>query len=107
MSSAPKKFKFEDLQPHVEMLIDALENKGASSSGVPYNKEVYAYPPLYRKLLEDVRNKTITYAQLEWGLAGYSRLVLHAAGNNQVYRICKILEALDFFFKKEYNIYND
>ena len=49
-----KKFTFEDLQPHVDMLCDALENKGASSSGVP-NEQVYHCAQKYRDLLKLVR----------------------------------------------------
>jgi hypothetical protein len=59
-----KKLTFEDLQPHVDMLCDALENKGASPSGVSYNPEVYTYAEKYRKLLEQVRTKSIGYTDM-------------------------------------------
>lgn len=97
------KFKFEDLQPHVDMLIDALENKGASSSGIPYNKEVYEYTRRYRKILQDIRNYQTNFEDLIYELHLLNHLVMKAAGNNQIYRIEKIVLAIDLFMMKEYN----
>ena len=105
MSDKPKKFSFEDLQPHVDMLIDALENKGASSSGISYNKEVYAHPSRYREILQQIRNKQITFEDLIYELHLLKHLVKEAAKNNQEYRIDKIVLALDIFIMKEYNKY--
>ena len=100
--SEQKKFKFEDLQPHVEVLIDALENKGASPSGVSYKAGVYKYPPQYRELLAKIRNKTISFEDLLYELHLLKHLVMEAAGDNQRYRIQHIVDALDTFLFKEY-----
>lgn len=107
MSQAPKKFKFEDLQPHVDMLIDALENKGASSSGISYNKEVYSHALRYREILQQIRNKQITFEDLIYELNLLKHLVTQAAKGNQEYRIAKIVSALDIFIMKEYNKYSN
>lgn len=100
-----KKFRFEDLQPHVDMLCDALENKGSSSSGIPYYKNVYFYAGKYRELLEKIRNNTISQNEITNELKSLSDSCLESANNNQVYRIRKILAALDFFIQKEYEKY--
>ena len=50
--------KFENLQPWVEMIIDALENRGSSSSGIP-DEKVYPYAERYRIMLGNIRNKKI------------------------------------------------
>ena len=97
------KFKFEDLQPHVDMLVDALENKGASSSGISYNKEVYECAERYRQILRDIRNHQTSFENLIYDLHLLNHLALKAAGNNQTYRIQKIITALDFFIMREYN----
>jgi len=102
-----KQLKFEDLQPHVDMLIDALENKGASSSGIQYNKEVYDHPPRYREILQQIRNKQITFEDLIYELHLLKHLVVEAAKGNQSYRIDKIVSALDIFIMKEYNKYRN
>ena len=100
-----KKLRFEDLQPHVDMLIDALENKGASTSGFNYNKEVYEYPSRYREILQKIRSKEITFEDLIYELHLLKHLVTEAAKGNQEYRIDKIVKALDSFMMKEYNKY--
>jgi hypothetical protein len=100
--SQAKQLKFEDLQPHVDMLCDALENKGASSSGIP-NLEVYPFAQKYRYILAKVRAKVYTTETLEYDLAFLRNQTLKAAEDNQYYRIAKIVEALDIFIKKEYN----
>ncbi len=102
-----KHLRFEDLQPHVDMLVDALDNKGASSSGIQYNKEVYEYPPRYREVLEKIRSKQITFEDLIYELHLLKHLVLKASESNQTYRIEKIVNALDIFIMKEYNRVRD
>lgn len=92
--------RFEDLQPHVEMLCDAIENKGASSSGIPHN--AYDCANLYRELLAKARAKSITYNTLSFALYETKLYLLKNAGG-QHYRLAKLADALDFFIKKEYN----
>ena len=84
------------------MLCDALENKGASSSGIP-NPEVYPFAEKYRRVLTYVREKVYTYDELIYDLTVLRVQTLKAAKNNQSYRIGKIVEALDIFIIKEYN----
>jgi hypothetical protein len=98
--------RFEDLQPHVDMLCDALENKGASSSGIPYDKDVIANANVYRELLRQVRNKETTFENLLYDLMFINHKTREAAKNNQFYRIDKIVTALDIFIMKEYNKVN-
>ena len=100
-----KKLKFEDLQPHVDMLCDALENKGASSSGIPHNIEVAENAERYREILQNIRNKNITFEDLIYNLHLLNHQTLEAAKDNQSYRIGKIVHALDIFVMKEYNKY--
>jgi hypothetical protein len=99
------KFKYEDLQPHVDMLCDALENRGASTSGIPYNSEVYECAKKYREILEQVRAKEIGYTNLWICLRQLERDTTKAA-TTQRHRIAKIVNALDFYVKKEYNRIN-
>lgn len=98
-----KKFKFEDLQPHVDMLCDALENKGASSSGIAYNQQVYTHASEYRKILEQVRAKNKSFEDLVYDLHLLNHQTCQAAIGNQYHRIYKIVKALDIFIMKEYN----
>ncbi len=98
-----KKFTYADLQPHVDMLCDALENKGASPSGIPYNDGVYVYAKMYRELLADIRNVKITRESLLNILDIYRHSVLVAAGNNQTYRITQLVDAINVFMLKEFN----
>jgi len=107
MTDKPKNLKFEDLQPHVDMLCDALENKGASASGITYNKEVYPQAQAYRNLLAKIRTKEISGYDLEMMLHVLKKETVEFAGNNQIYRIEKILNALDIFIRKEYNKINN
>jgi hypothetical protein len=107
MSDAPKKFKFEDLQPHVDMLCDALENKGASASGFSYNSQVYPQAKAYRNLLVKIRAKEISGYDLEMMLHVLKAETLESTGGNQIYRIRKIVDALDSFVRKEYNKLNN
>ena len=101
--SEQKKLRFEDLQPHVEVLCDALENKGASSSGISYDPRVYPQAQAYRNLLAKVRAKEISGYDLEMMLHTYKAETIEFAGNNQIFRIIKIVEALDIFVRKEYD----
>ncbi len=100
-----KKFNFEDLQPHVDMLCDALENKGASPSGIPHNQDVAKNAEQYREVLRKIRNKQTTFEDLVYELHLLNHLVMEAAKGNQSYRIGKIVHALDIFIMKEYNRY--
>ena len=100
-----KQLKFEDLQPHVDMLCDALENKGASSSGIPHNKEVMQNAERYREVLQNIREKKTTFEDLLYDLHLLKHQTLEATSNNQSYRIGKIVHALDIFIMKEYNKY--
>ncbi len=101
------KLRFEDLQPHVDMLCDALENKGASPSGTPHNKEVAENAERYREVLQKIRSKSITFEDLLYDLHLLNNQTLEAMGNNQSYRIGKIVFALDQFIMKEYNRYRN
>lgn len=102
MSEKPKQLRFEDLQPHVDMLCDALENKGASSSGIP-NLKVYPQAQIYRELLAKIRAKQISGYEVEMLLGAFHRETLELTKGNQEHRIGKILHALDIFIRKEYN----
>ena len=101
-----KKFTFDDLQPRVEMLIDALANKGPCASGFPYNPGVAQQSLLYKGLLTMIRDKEITYEFLVSNLEQYRDETLYLVGNNQRYRITKLLDALDSYLMKEYNSQN-
>ena len=100
MSDAPKKFKFEDLQPHVDMLCDAIENKGASSSGIPHGANECAQ--LYRDILKKARDKSVSLGELAFALYE-TKLYMLKIAKNQHYRLQHLADALDFYIKKEYN----
>jgi hypothetical protein len=95
--------KFEDLQPHVDMLCDALENRGASSSGIPHDPFVLKNAQKYRDVLAQIRAKEYTFDGLLCDLSVLRVRTLEAAKDNQYHRIGKIVEALDIFIVKEYN----
>lgn len=101
-----KKFTYADLQPHVDMLCDALENKGASPSGIPYNDGVYVYAKMYRELLADIRNVKISRESLLNVLDNYKQSVIDAASDNQVYRVTQLVEAVNIFMIKEFDKVN-
>jgi len=103
--SEQKKLRFEDLQPHVDMLCDALENKGASASGIPHPIAVKELAERYRETLKKIRAKQITFEDLIYELHLLNHETNAAAENNQSYRIGKIVHALDVFIMKEYNKY--
>jgi hypothetical protein len=98
-----QKFKFEDLQPHVDMLCDALENRGASSSGIPHDPFVMKNAQKYRDVLAQVRANTYSFDALLHDLSVLHHLMVHESENNQRHRIHKIVSALDIFILKEYN----
>lgn len=91
--------KFEDLQPHVEMLIDALENRGASSSGIPDIK-VYPYAEKYREILRQIREKKVAKYYLDTFLRNTTDEILEIT--TQKHRVEKILQALKIYFYKEF-----
>ena len=95
-------FKYDDLQPHVEMLIEALENKGACASGFPYAAGVAECATKYKVVLEQIRNQDITEDQLVLELQNLHQNTLHRTGPNQLDRVKKIVDALDSYMKKEY-----
>ena len=98
-----KKFTYDDLQPHVEMLIEALQNKGSCASGFKYAEGVTSMAQYYQELLTNIRNKKITLEKITERLNDYKDVTLLLAKNNQRYRIEKILDALDYYMIKEYN----
>ena len=98
-----KKFTYADLQPHVDMLCDALENKGASPSGIPYNDSVYVYAKMYRELLADIRSSKISRESLNNILDTYKYAIIDAAGDNQTYRITQLADAINIYMLKEFN----
>lgn len=100
-----KKFTFDDLQPHVDMLCDAMENKGASSSGEPYNEEVYVYAKKYREVLQKVRDKQIGITEL-WNNLTLLEMDTIKVTKTQRHRIAKLISALNIYIKKEYNSKN-
>jgi hypothetical protein len=91
--------KYEDLQPHIEMLIDALENRGSSSSGIP-NEKVYTYAAKYREMLEDIRNKKVSKYDMDRFLSiNYDEIM---SITNQPYRTEQLLLSLRSYFHKEF-----
>ena len=95
-----KKFTFDDLRPWAEMLCDAIENKGSSSSGAPHG--AYACADMYRDLLRQAREKSISLQEIDTKTNELKLYMLKIAGC-QLYRLNCIADALDFYIKKEYN----
>ena len=93
------KFRFEDLQPHVEMLIDALENKGSSSSGTP-DILVYPYADKYREMLKQIREKNVSKYYLDRFLNETFDEIMEVTV--QKYRVENLLLALRVYFYKEF-----
>ena len=93
------KFRFEDLQPHVEMLIDALENRGASSSGTP-DLLVYPYAEKYREMLKQIREKNVSKYYLDRFLNETFDEIMEVTV--QKYRVENLLLALRVYFYKEF-----
>jgi hypothetical protein len=93
------KITYENLQPWVEMLIDALENKGASSSGMP-DILVYPYAEKYREILKEIRSKTISKYYLDRFLdTNYDEIM---KVTTQPYRVEKLLQSIKTYFYKEF-----
>jgi len=93
------KFKFEDLQPWTDMLIDALQNKGSSSSGMP-DLLVYPYAEKYRNVLQQIRDKKISSDNLNQFLnTNYNEIMDITI---QPYRLKCLLEAIKIYFYKEF-----
>ena len=93
------KITYENLQPWVEMLIDALENKGASSSGMP-DILVYPYAEKYREILKEIRSKTISKYYLDRFLdTNYDEIM---KVTTQPYRLEKLLQSIKTYFYKEF-----
>ena len=93
------KITYENLQPWVEMLIDALENKGASSSGMP-DILVYPYAEKYREILKEIRSKTISKYYLDRFLdTNYDEII---KVTTQPYRLEKLLQSIKTYFYKEF-----
>ena len=93
------KLTYDQLQPWVEMLIDALENKGASSSGMP-DILVYPYAEKYREILKEIRSKTISKYYLDRFLdTNYDEIM---KVTTQPYRVEKLLQSIKTYFYKEF-----
>ena len=93
------KITYENLQPWVEMLIDALENKGASSSGMP-DILVYPYAEKYREILKEIKSKTISKYYLDRFLdTNYDEII---KVTTQPYRLEKLLQSIKTYFYKEF-----
>jgi hypothetical protein len=91
--------KYKDLQPWVDMLVDALENRGASSSGIPDIK-VYPYAQKYREVLQQIRDKKISKYYLDIFLkTSYDEIMKLTV---QPHRVKHLLEALETYFYKEF-----
>lgn len=81
------------------MLIDALENRGASSSGLP-NEQVYPFATKYRSFLQEVRDRQVSRYNLEHFLAENHEAIMKVT--NQPFRSEQILGALRTYFFKEF-----
>jgi hypothetical protein len=93
------KLTYDKLQPWVDMLCDALENRGASSSGIP-DEKVYPYANKYRDMLQQIREKKVARYHLDLFLKNtYDQVMLVTT---QPHRIKSILEALQIYFYKEF-----
>ena len=91
--------KYNDLQPWVEMLIDALENRGASSSGIP-DSQVYTYAEKYRDMLKQIRDKKISKYYLDIFLnTNYNEIMQITI---QPHRVGCLLDAIKIYFYKEF-----
>jgi len=92
-------FQFKDLQPWVDMLIDAMENRGSSSSGIP-DLKVYPYADKYREMLQQIREKKVARYYLDRFLnTNYDEIM---AITTQPYRLKCLLEAIRIYFYKEF-----
>lgn len=92
-------FTFDKLQPWVDMLCDALENRGSSSSGIP-DEKVYPYAQKYRDMLQQIREKKINKYYLEQFLNNTHDEVMSLT--TQPHRVKNILDAIRSYFNKEF-----
>lgn len=94
--------KYNDLQPWVEMLCDAIENKGASSSG--YDHGAYACAEWYRLLLERVRDveEEVLPEDVLFCYLRAIKWMMFKSTDRQQYRLNSIADALDTYIMKEY-----
>lgn len=92
--------KFENLQPWVEMLIDALENRGSSSSGTD-DRLVYPYAKNYRIMLDAIRNKKVNKTDIDFFLKNTYTDIM--AVTTQKHRLGMILKAIEDYFYIEQN----
>jgi len=91
--------EYKDLQPWTDLLIDALENRGGSSSGIP-DVKVYPYAQKYRDILQQIRDKKIAKYHLDFFLRQSRDEIMKLTG--QRYRVGKILDAIQIYFYKEF-----
>ena len=91
--------QYKDLQPWVDMLCDALENRGSSSSGIP-DVKVYPYAQKYRDMLQTIRDKKISRYHLDLFLAKNYDEVMSVT--TQPHRVKNILDAISSYFYKEF-----
>lgn len=91
--------KYKDLQPWVDMLVDALENRGASSSGIPDIK-VYPYAQKYRDMLQTIREKKVSKYHLDDFLNRSETEIMLVT--IQPHRVKHLLESLRTYFYKEF-----
>ena len=91
--------QYKDLQPWVDMLIDALENRGSSSSGIP-DLSVYPHAEKFREILQQIREKKISKYHLDQFLNhSYDTII---SQTKQKHRLKCLLEAIKMYFYKEF-----
>jgi L-lactate utilization protein LutB len=81
------------------MLCDSLENRGASSSGIP-DVKVYPYAQKYRDMLQTIREKKISKYHLDEFLNKTYDEVMSLT--TQPHRVKDILDAIRSYFYKEF-----
>lgn len=91
--------QYKDLQPWVDMLIDAIENRGSSSSGIPDIK-VYPYADKYRDILQQIREKKISKYNLNQFLNQNYNEIMEVT--IQPHRMNALLDAIRIYFYKEF-----
>ena len=95
-----KKFTVDDLQPWVDMLCDAIENTGASSSG--YDHGAYACAYMYRDLLQKVREGKFSEDALKGHLYNFRSWMFKLSDPRQQYRLKHLADALDTYITREW-----
>ena len=91
--------QYKDLQPWVDMLCDALENRGSSSSGIP-DVKVYPYAQKYREMLQQIRDKKISRYYLDRFLEKNQDEIISVTV--QPHRVSCLLKAIKIYFYKEF-----